>query len=175
MWVKPQEVLISNTLLWWESHTHTKYFPPYIDNRLSSPPSSSLSLPLPFPLLLPHLPIFLTLPPRVTNRANTFCLQKRRGHGEGRGLAAMFIGTLDNIRDTKPPPFRILLHTVSPPPLSWSEFSFLNPLLSLPNILPFSSPLSCLHPSIFFLPPPSLPLSLPPSFPLREALTLAMW
>ena len=79
-------------------HTpHDHIFPPYIDN----------------PLRLSSLP----LPPRVTNRANTFfCLQKRRGHGEGRGLAAMFIGTLDNIRDTKPPPFRILLHTVSPPP-----------------------------------------------------------
>ena len=30
-----------------------------------------------------------------------FCLQKRRGHGEGRGLAARFIGTLDSIRESK--------------------------------------------------------------------------
>ena len=51
---------------------------------------------------------------RVNEKANSFfCLQKRRGHGDGRGLAAMVIGTLDNIRDTRPPPYRILLQTVS--------------------------------------------------------------
>lgn len=41
-----------------------------------------------------------------------FCLQKRRGHGDGRGIAAMVIGTLDNIRDSRPRPYRILLQTV---------------------------------------------------------------
>ena len=30
-----------------------------------------------------------------------FCIQKRRGHGEGRGLAARVIGTLDSIRESK--------------------------------------------------------------------------
>lgn len=51
---------------------------------------------------------------RVTESSNSFfCLQKRRGQGDGRGFAAKVIGTLDNIRDTRPPPFRILLQTVS--------------------------------------------------------------
>jgi len=50
---------------------------------------------------------------RVNEKANGFfCLQERRGHGEGKGLAARFIGTLDNIRDSRPPPYRILLQTV---------------------------------------------------------------
>ena len=39
---------------------------------------------------------------RVNDVSNDFfCLQKRRGHGEGKGWAAKFIGTLDNFRDTK--------------------------------------------------------------------------
>ena len=51
---------------------------------------------------------------RVNEKANAFfCLQKRRGHGDGRGLAAMVIGTFDNIRDSRPRPYRILLQTVS--------------------------------------------------------------
>ena len=51
---------------------------------------------------------------RVTECSNSFfCLQKRRGQGDGRGFAAKVIGTLDNIRDTRPAPFRILLQTVS--------------------------------------------------------------
>ena len=51
---------------------------------------------------------------RVTEGSNSFfCLQKRRGQGDGRGFAAKVIGTLDNIRDARPPPFRILLQTVS--------------------------------------------------------------
>ena len=49
----------------------------------------------------------------MSEKTNSFfCLQKRRGHGDGRGLAAMVIGTLDNIRDSRPPPYRILLQTV---------------------------------------------------------------
>ena len=54
------------------------------------------------------------VPRRVTEKSNSFfCLQKRRGHGDGRGIAAMVIGTIDNIRDSRPPPYRILLQTVS--------------------------------------------------------------
>ena len=49
----------------------------------------------------------------MTECSNSFfCLQKRRGQGEGRSFAAKVIGTLDNIRDARPPPFRILLQTV---------------------------------------------------------------
>ena len=50
---------------------------------------------------------------RVNEKVNQFfCLQKRRGHGEGGGLAGMVIGTFDNIRDSRPRPYRILLQTV---------------------------------------------------------------
>lgn len=52
----------------------------------------------------------------MTECSNSFfCLQKRRGQGDGRGFAAKVIGTLDNIRDVRPPPFRILLQTVRTP------------------------------------------------------------
>lgn len=45
----------------------------------------------------------------ATERANPyFVLQRRKGHGGG-GLTSLLIGTLDNVLDTKPAPFRILL------------------------------------------------------------------
>ena len=49
---------------------------------------------------------------RITEKTNSFfCLQIRRGHGDtSRGWAAKVIGTFDSIRDSKPEPFRILLH-----------------------------------------------------------------
>lgn len=48
----------------------------------------------------------------ITEKTNSFfCLQIRRGHGDSsRGWAAKVIGTFDSIRDSKPEPFRILLH-----------------------------------------------------------------
>ncbi|XP_019848868.1 PREDICTED: TBC1 domain family member 9B-like [Amphimedon queenslandica] len=48
----------------------------------------------------------------VNEKTNLFfTLQIRRGHGEAaKGLAARFIGTFDSIRDSKPHPYRILLH-----------------------------------------------------------------
>eukprot|EP00117_Sycon_ciliatum_P030020 scpid28782/ scgid3007/ TBC1 domain family member 9; TBC1 domain family member 9A len=48
----------------------------------------------------------------TTERANPyFTLQKRRGHGGGRGLAAIVIGTVDNVLESRVPPYRILLST----------------------------------------------------------------
>lgn len=45
-----------------------------------------------------------------SERANPyFTLQKRRGHGGGGGFASLLLGTLDNVLDNKPQPFRILL------------------------------------------------------------------
>ncbi|KAL1451988.1 hypothetical protein WDU94_006309 [Cyamophila willieti] len=40
-----------------------------------------------------------------------FMLQKRKGHGEAITLQSKVIGTLDTLWNTKPPPFRILLHS----------------------------------------------------------------
>ncbi|PFX30248.1 TBC1 domain family member 9 [Stylophora pistillata] len=49
----------------------------------------------------------------VTERDNPyFVLQRRKGHGGG-GLTSLLIGTLDNVLDTKPAPFRILLQLPS--------------------------------------------------------------
>ncbi|XP_062503844.1 TBC1 domain family member 9-like isoform X2 [Corticium candelabrum] len=49
-----------------------------------------------------------------TERSNLFFgLQKRRGHGGGGGLAGRVIGTWDNVFDTKPLPYRVLLQTQS--------------------------------------------------------------
>eukprot|EP00111_Clytia_hemisphaerica_P005802 TCONS_00016792-protein len=45
-----------------------------------------------------------------TERANPFfTLQKRKGHGGGGGFTSLLLGTLDNVLDNKPPPYRILL------------------------------------------------------------------
>ncbi|KAI5719299.1 hypothetical protein M8J76_008294 [Diaphorina citri] len=40
-----------------------------------------------------------------------FMLQKRKGHGEAITIQSKVIGTLDTLWNTKPPPFRILLHS----------------------------------------------------------------
>jgi len=46
-----------------------------------------------------------------TERANPFfSLQRRKGHGGG-GFTSILIGTLDNVLDNKPAPFRILLQS----------------------------------------------------------------
>ena len=45
----------------------------------------------------------------VTERANMhFVLQRRRGRSGKGGLSAIIVGTLDSVRETKPPPYRIL-------------------------------------------------------------------
>ncbi|XP_041771586.1 TBC1 domain family member 9 [Anopheles merus] len=43
---------------------------------------------------------------KVTSRY--FLLQHRKGHGSLRGFSSMLVGTLDNVLDTKPSPYRIL-------------------------------------------------------------------
>ncbi|XP_026329753.1 TBC1 domain family member 9 isoform X2 [Hyposmocoma kahamanoa] len=40
-----------------------------------------------------------------------FVLQRRKGHGKSKGLSSLLVGTLDSVRDTKPPPYRILHQT----------------------------------------------------------------
>ncbi|XP_065191031.1 TBC1 domain family member 9-like [Sycon ciliatum] len=48
----------------------------------------------------------------TTEDHNTyFVLQKRRGRGGEGGLRSMMVATLDNVRESKPPPYRILLQT----------------------------------------------------------------
>jgi len=47
----------------------------------------------------------------VTEQANLFfTLQRRKGHGGG-GLTGLLVGTLDNVLDSRTPPYRILHHT----------------------------------------------------------------
>ncbi|KAF5307076.1 hypothetical protein FQR65_LT07135 [Abscondita terminalis] len=42
-----------------------------------------------------------------------FLLQHRKGHGKSRSLSSLFVGTMDSIFDSKPPPYRILHQTPS--------------------------------------------------------------
>ncbi|KFM80368.1 TBC1 domain family member 8B, partial [Stegodyphus mimosarum] len=52
----------------------------------------------------------LSRPLWVCERANPyFILQRRKGYGT-KGLSSLFVGTFDTVFDTKPLPFRILLH-----------------------------------------------------------------
>ena len=69
---------------------------------------------------------------RITEKTNSFfCLQIRRGHGDSsRGWAAKVIGTFDSIRDSKPEPFRILLHN-DITDFSYSKLYIINTCLSL--------------------------------------------
>lgn len=49
----------------------------------------------------------------TANKSAFFVLQRRRGHGEPRGLSSIFVGTLDSVFDTKPAPYRILHQTLT--------------------------------------------------------------
>lgn len=57
-------------------------------------------------LVLPK-EILVSGPLWVTERANMYFILQRR-KGRGRGLSALIVGTLDSVREVKPPPYRIL-------------------------------------------------------------------
>lgn len=49
---------------------------------------------------------------RTTEQASLyFVLQRRKGHGKTSSLTSLFVGTIDSVFDTKPPPYRILHQT----------------------------------------------------------------
>ena len=53
--------------------------------------------------------ILVSGPLWVTERANMhFVLQRRKGRSGRGGLSAIIVGTIDSVRETKPPPYRIL-------------------------------------------------------------------
>ena len=53
--------------------------------------------------------ILVSGPLWVTERANMyFVLQRRKGRSGRGGLSSILVGTLDSVRETKPPPYRIL-------------------------------------------------------------------
>lgn len=73
------------------------------------------SFPIPFwPLSAIIIVVYYYRVNEVTKETSRyFVLQRRRGHGESRGLSKLFVGTLDSVFDTKPAPFRILHQTPS--------------------------------------------------------------
>ncbi|KAL1376620.1 hypothetical protein pipiens_016794 [Culex pipiens pipiens] len=54
------------------------------------------------------MPFALWLSESTLTTSNYFMLQRRKGHGGQRGFSSMLVGTLDNVLDTKPSPYRIL-------------------------------------------------------------------
>ncbi|XP_065094119.1 TBC1 domain family member 9 [Ochlerotatus camptorhynchus] len=54
------------------------------------------------------MPFALWTTESTLTTSNYFLLQHRKGHGSQRGFSSMLVGTLDNVLDTKPSPYRIL-------------------------------------------------------------------
>ncbi|XP_053672142.1 TBC1 domain family member 9 [Anopheles nili] len=54
------------------------------------------------------IPFALWVNETTKTSSRYFLLQHRKGHGSLRGLSSMLVGTLDNVLDTKPSPYRIL-------------------------------------------------------------------
>ncbi|XP_055625548.1 TBC1 domain family member 9 [Toxorhynchites rutilus septentrionalis] len=54
------------------------------------------------------MPFALWVSESTLTTSNYFLLQHRKGHGSHRGFSSMLVGTLDNVLDTKPSPYRIL-------------------------------------------------------------------
>ncbi|GAB0096899.1 TBC1 domain family member 8 [Sergentomyia squamirostris] len=55
--------------------------------------------------------LWINEPTELTSKY--FMMQRRRGHGQSRGLSSLLVGTLDSVFDTRPAPFRILHQTPS--------------------------------------------------------------
>uniref|UniRef100_A0A1L8DMP1 Rab-GAP TBC domain-containing protein n=1 Tax=Nyssomyia neivai TaxID=330878 RepID=A0A1L8DMP1_9DIPT len=59
------------------------------------------------------LPLALWVNEPIGPTSKYFVVQRRRGHGQSRGLSSLLVGTLDSVFDTRPAPFRILHQTPS--------------------------------------------------------------
>uniref|UniRef100_A0A6B2EBH3 Putative gtpase-activating protein gyp2 n=1 Tax=Phlebotomus kandelakii TaxID=1109342 RepID=A0A6B2EBH3_9DIPT len=59
------------------------------------------------------LPLALWVNEPTEHPSKYFVMQRRRGHGQSRGLSSLLVGTLDSVFDTRPAPFRILHQTPS--------------------------------------------------------------
>ncbi|XP_059613417.1 TBC1 domain family member 9 [Phlebotomus argentipes] len=59
------------------------------------------------------LPLALWVNEPTQLASKYFVMQRRRGHGQSRGLSSLLVGTLDSVFDTRPAPFRILHQTPS--------------------------------------------------------------
>lgn len=67
------------------------------------------------PLFFSYLNFIFRVNEVTDKQSIFFTLQRRRGHGESKGLSALLVGTFDSVFDTKPAPFRILHQTPSAP------------------------------------------------------------
>jgi len=62
---------------------------------------------------VPPKELLVTGPLWVTERANMyFILQRRKGRSGKGGLSAIIVGTIDSVRETRPPTYRLYFYSI---------------------------------------------------------------